>query len=87
MFVVRHTGQAGIKRHHDECELQQGTEQAGTFPREPGLQIELWGREEKQKGCVNLRLHLQQGGGGAACTALMQEGAMLLVGSLQPQIT
>lgn len=45
MLVVRHAGQAGVERHHDEGELQQGTEQAGSLPRESGLQIKLWERE------------------------------------------
>ena len=49
MLVVRHAGQAGVKRHHDERELQQGTEQAGALPREPGLQIKLRGKREKAK--------------------------------------
>lgn len=49
MLVVRHTGQAGVKRHHDEGELEEGTEQAGSLPRESGLQIKLWGREENKK--------------------------------------
>lgn len=45
VLVVRHAGQAGVERHHDEGELQQGTEQAGSLPRESGLQIKLWERE------------------------------------------
>lgn len=49
MLVVRHAGQAGVKRHHDEGELEEGTEQAGSFPRESGLQIELWRGEENKK--------------------------------------
>lgn len=49
MLVVRHTGQAGVKCHHDEGELEEGTEQAGSLPRESGLQIKLPGKRGKQK--------------------------------------
>lgn len=59
MLVVGHAGQPGVKRHHDQGELQQGTEQAGSLPRESGLQIELCEEREtnkrkKKKSCVNL---------------------------------
>lgn len=54
MLVVRHTGQAGVKCHHDEGELEEGTEQAGSLPRESGLQIKLPGKRGKQKKKVPL---------------------------------
>lgn len=85
MLVVRHAGQAGVERHHDEGELQQGTEQAGSLPRESGLQIKLWEEREtnkttKKKGCVNLPKMQQQllcGGGCGAVTALwLREGEL-----------
>lgn len=85
MLVVRHAGQAGVERHHDEGELQQGTEQAGSLPRESGLQIKLWEREgnkqnKKKKGCVNLPKMRQQllcGCGCGVATALwLREGEL-----------
>lgn len=60
VLVVGDAGQPGVKRHHDEGELQQGTQQAGPLPRESGLQIKLWEEREtnkqilKKKGCVSL---------------------------------
>lgn len=39
VFVIRHTGQAGVERHHDECKLGQGAQQAGAVPVETRLQV------------------------------------------------
>lgn len=41
VLVVRHAGQSGVKGHHDQGELQEGPEQAGTSPRETGLKVQL----------------------------------------------
>lgn len=49
MLVVGHAGQPGVKGHHDQGELQQGTQQPGSLPRESGLQIKLWEKRETKK--------------------------------------
>lgn len=41
MFVVRHPRQSCVKCHHNQCELKQGTQQAGSSPGEPSLQVQL----------------------------------------------
>lgn len=41
VLVVRHAGQACVKGHHDQGELQEGPEQAGTSPCEAGLKVQL----------------------------------------------
>lgn len=41
VLVVRYTGQSGVKRHHDQGELQEGPEQTCTSPSEAGLEVQL----------------------------------------------
>lgn len=41
VLVVRDPGQAGVKRHHDEGELGQRTQQASSVPSETRLQVKL----------------------------------------------
>lgn len=72
MLVVGHARQPGVKCHHDQGELQQGTEQAGSLPRESGLQIELCqeregNKQSKQKNVVLVCLNLPKN---AAATVL-----------------
>lgn len=33
--------EAGVERHHDECELGQGAQQTGSVPSETRLQVKL----------------------------------------------
>lgn len=40
VLVVRDTRQSCVEGHHDESELQEGPEQAGTSPSEAGLQVQ-----------------------------------------------
>lgn len=47
VLVVGDAREAGVKSHHQQGELQQRAEEAGPAPREPGLQVELGGEEEK----------------------------------------
>lgn len=41
VLVVRHPGQAGVKRHHDEGELGQRAQQTRSVPSETRLQVKL----------------------------------------------
>lgn len=41
VLVVRHPGQAGVKRHHNEGELGQRAQQTRSVPRETRLQVKL----------------------------------------------
>lgn len=40
VLVVRYAGQSCVKGHHDQGELQEGPEQAGTSPSEAGLEVQ-----------------------------------------------
>lgn len=64
VLVIRHTGQAGVERHHDEGELGQRAQQASSMPREPRLQVKhqvkhgvhgkgCMSREERLPGFLN----------------------------------
>lgn len=39
--MIGDTGQAGVERHHDEGELGEGAQQAGSMPGETRLQVKL----------------------------------------------
>lgn len=45
VLVVRHSGQASVEGHHDEGELGQRAQQAGSMPGETRLQVELEQRQ------------------------------------------
>lgn len=47
VLVVRYAGQSRVEGHHEQGELQEGPEQAGTSPGEAGLQVQLEGGDKR----------------------------------------